>query len=58
MKSSEFHRLAQINGWHAVRQVGSHVIYEKTGRRVVVPYHGSKEIKKGLAMKPRREMDI
>lgn len=47
MKSSEFHRLAQINGWHAIRQVGSHVVYEKKGRRVVVPYHGSKEIKKG-----------
>lgn len=46
MKSSEFHRFIQINGWREVRQAGSHIIYEKAGRQITVPYHGSKEMKK------------
>jgi len=37
----------------AVRQVGSHVIYEKNGIRYCVPDHGSKEIGTGLATKER-----
>ena len=39
MKSSEFHRFIQINGWREVRQAGSHIIYEKAGRQITVPYH-------------------
>lgn len=26
VKSSEFHRLVQLNGWNEVRQAGSHII--------------------------------
>lgn len=38
MKSSEFHRFVQINGWKEIRQVGSHIIYEKNGKQITVPY--------------------
>jgi len=58
MESSELHRLIKRGGWVAIRQVGSHVIYEKNGVRVTVPDHGSKEIKKGLALKIIREMSL
>lgn len=58
MKSSEFHRLVQLNGWNEVRQAGSHIIYEKDGKRVAVPYHGSKEIGKGLVQKLKKEMGL
>ena len=58
MKSSEFHRLIQINGWVEIRQAGIHRIYEKNGKRVAVPYHGSKEMKMGLVMKIKKEMGL
>lgn len=58
MKSSEFHRLILLNGWTEVRQAGSHIIYEKNGKRVTVPYHGSKEMKKGLVLKIKKEMGL
>ena len=58
MKSSEFHRLIQINGWKEIRQAGSHIIYEKNGKQITVPYHGSKEMKKGLVMKLKKGMGL
>jgi len=58
MKSSELHRLIRRCGWAAVRQVGSHVIYEKNGIRYCVPDHGSKEIGTGLATKIIKEMGL
>ncbi len=58
VKSSEFHRLVQLNGWNEVRQAGSHIIYEKNGKKVAVPYHGSKEIGKGLVQKLKKEMGL
>lgn len=38
MKSSELHRLILKNGWRSIRQAGSHVIYEKDGKTVSVPF--------------------
>lgn len=58
MKSSEFHRLVQSEGWTKVRQAGSHVIYERNGRKVTVPYHGSAEMPKGLENKLRKEVGL
>lgn len=53
-KSSEFHRLVQSEGWTKVRQAGSHVIYERNGRKV----HGSAEMPKGLENKLRKKMGL
>lgn len=58
MKSSELHRLILKNGWKVLRQTGSHVIYEKDGRGYPVPYHGSKEVHKGIEIKIKREMGL
>ncbi len=58
MKSSELHRLALRNGWKKLRQSGSHIIYEKKGVIYPVPYHGSKEVGKGLEKKIKKEMGL
>lgn len=59
MKSSEFIQKAKKNGWKLVRQgKGSHEIYEKNGKQVVIPNHGSKELGKGLEQKLRKEMGL
>lgn len=58
MKSSEFHKMVRKNGWIYLEAEGSHYIYEKDGRRYPVPFHGAKELGKGLEMKMRKEMGI
>lgn len=50
MKYSELLRLLKKDGWSIVRQSGSHVMMNhplKEGQ-IVVPNHGSKEVKKGI----------
>jgi predicted RNA binding protein YcfA (HicA-like mRNA interferase family) len=58
MKSSELHRLILQNGWIFLRSSGSHFIYEKNTKRYPVPYHGSKEVGKGIEKKIRKEMKL
>lgn len=58
MKSAEIHRLIKKNGWQHIRTSGSHYIYEKNGRTYPVPFHGSKEIGKGLEIKIKKEMGL
>ena len=58
VKSSELNKLIVKNGWFVVRQSGSHIIYEKDGIHYVVPFHGSKEVGKGLECKIRKEMKL
>jgi len=58
MKSSELHRLVKKNGWRHIRTSGSHYVYEKDGRTYPVPYHGSKEVKKGIETAIRKDMDL
>ena len=58
MKSDEFHRIVRANGWSAVRQTGSHIIYRKGKMTYPVPYHKGKEIGTGLERKMRRDMGL
>jgi len=59
MKSSEFIRIAKRNGWVFLRQgKGSHEIYEKNGKQVPIPNHGTKELGKGLEKKLRKDMGL
>jgi mRNA interferase HicA len=58
MKSSELHRLIQRHGWKHLRTAGSHYIYEKDGRTYPAPYHGAKEVPKGLELKIKKEMGL
>ncbi|MBP5398524.1 MAG: type II toxin-antitoxin system HicA family toxin [Bacteroidales bacterium] len=46
------------NGWVVLRQRGSHIIYRKGDITYPVPYHGSKEMGKGLQKKMMREMGL
>jgi mRNA interferase HicA len=46
-------------GWIFLRRgKGSHLIFQKNGKQVVVPDHGSKELGKGLEKKLRKEMQL
>ncbi len=58
MKYREFHKWIKSEGWIHIRTEGSHYIYEKQGRRYVVPYHGAKEIGYGLKNKIIKEMGL
>ena len=58
MKYDEFHRLVKENGWKVLRQCGSHIIYAKDGKAYPVPYHGAKELGKGLERKMKKEMKL
>lgn len=58
MKSDEFHRMVERNGWTYIRKAGSHVIYRKGSRTYPVPYHVSKEMGTGLVKKIIKEMGL
>ncbi len=58
MKSSELHRMLKRHGWVAVRQNGSHVLYEKENKLLTVPYHGAKEIPTGTAVRILRDAGL
>jgi mRNA interferase HicA len=58
MKSSEFHRKIRKNGWQFIKAEGSHYIYEKNERYYPVPFHGAKEMGKGLVNKIIKEMGL
>lgn len=58
MKSSEFHRKIKKNGWRFIKAEGSHYIYEKDDKNYSVPYHGAKEMGKGLVNKIIKEMGL
>lgn len=60
MKVSEMIRLIEKDGWQCIRQSGSHCIYRhpvKPGT-VIIPNHGSKELKKGTEMSIRKQAGI
>lgn len=59
MKYSEFLKLAKKNGWRFLRQgKGSHEIWEKDGKTVAIPSHGTKEIPIGLEKSLKKEMGL
>jgi mRNA interferase HicA len=50
VKSSELIRLLKRDGWFEVKQKGSHITMKHPTKegKVLIPFHGSKEVKKGL----------
>lgn len=55
MKSTELHRKIKKNGWTFLRAEGtSHYIDEKDGKTYLVPFHGAKEVGKGLEKKIKK----
>jgi predicted RNA binding protein YcfA (HicA-like mRNA interferase family) len=60
MKSSELLRMLRKDAWYDVRQNGNHILMRhhfKSGQ-LVVPDHGSKEVKKGLLIAILKQADI
>lgn len=58
MKSRQLHRMVKKGGWIHIRTDGSHYIYVKNGKTYPVPFHGSKEVGKGLERKIIKEMGL
>ena len=60
MKNAELHRIIQQAGWILIpgKGKGSHMIYEKDGKKYTVPYHGSREIDNRFAKLILKEMGI
>ena len=60
MKYNELFRLLKKDGWIQIRQNGSHVILEHPIKKeqLTVPYHTSKEVKKGLLTAILKQADI
>ena len=60
MKYNELFRLLKKDGWIQIRQNGSHVILEHPIKQeqLTVPYHASKEVKKGLLTAILKQADV
>ena len=60
MKYNELFRLLKKDGWIEIRQKGSHVILEHPEKQeqLTVPFHASKEVKKGLLTAILKQADI
>jgi predicted RNA binding protein YcfA (HicA-like mRNA interferase family) len=51
VKARELMRRLEEAGWSLLRVRGSHHIYGKKGHTFSVPYHASKDLKKGLVIR-------
>jgi len=59
MKSTELHRRFLKAGWVHDHAEGSHYFYKKDGQLTEpIPYHGAKEMGKGLASKLIRKYGV
>jgi mRNA interferase HicA len=59
VKYSELHKLIKKNGWVFDHATGSHYFYKKNGRlSQPIPFHGAKEIGKGLEKKIIKELGL
>ena len=59
MKSSELHRRFTKAGWKFDHAEGSHYYYVKDGQMTEpIPYHGAKEMGKGIANKLIRKYGV
>ena len=60
MKYRELFRILTKDGWFTIRQTGSHLIMRHLVKpnQVVVPFHASKEIKKGTLSHILKDADI
>lgn len=60
MKYSELLKIMKKDGWHEVRQSGSHIIMKHPSKPnlVTVPFHASKEVKTGTLRAILKMADI
>ncbi len=60
MKSSELLRILKRDGWYVISQRGSHIkmVHHEKKNVIYIPYHGAKEVGKGLERKILKAADI
>lgn len=58
MKFSEFKRWLEQQGAVFEAPKGSHMMVYLNGRKTVFPYHGAKEMGKGLERKVKRDLGL
>ena len=60
MKVTELHNIISRNGWGLLKGQGkgSHLKYEKAGKRYTVPFHKGKEIPNEFARKILKDLGI
>jgi len=60
MKSSELLRILKRDGWYVTSQRGSHLkmVHKEKTKILYVPYHGAREVGKGLEKKILKEAEI
>lgn len=57
MKYKELHKWVKRCGWRRVDD-GKHPVYEKNGIRYPVPFHGAKDVGKGLLTKIIKDLGL
>lgn len=60
MKVSELHKIISRNGWTLLpgQGKGSHLKYEKDGKRYTVPFHRGEEISNAFARRILKDLGI
>lgn len=58
MKYSEFKRWLEQQGATFEARKGSHMMVYLNGKRTIFPNHGSKELKKGLENKIKKDLGL
>ncbi len=60
VKYSELLRLLKQNGWFVKKQTGSHILmgHPIKTNQIVLPFHGSKEVKTGTLKKILKDAQI
>ena len=60
MKCRKLLKLLKSKGWYVVRQTGSHIImnHNEEKYKLIVPFHASKEMKKGTLMNILKKANI
>ena len=60
MSAKELEKVLIDNGWHYVRQTGSHKIYKKDSSSftIAIPLHNNKDLPKGTLCAILKQADI
>jgi predicted RNA binding protein YcfA (HicA-like mRNA interferase family) len=60
MKSSELFRMLKREGWYVISSKGSHLrmTHKEKGGIIIFPYHGSKEMNKGIVKRIKKDAGL
>lgn len=58
LTGKEMIKLLKKNGWKVERQESSHYQLFKNGKRITVPVHSNKDLKKGLEQRILKDAEL